>query len=50
MEGILDMAPGSVSVMCLMNDRDRRVRLRTSDVFGPFLEAVRHERTVVRQP
>lgn len=73
MEEFLDITPGSVSVMGLMNDRENRVRLlvdeevlkgeflgchpcvntsslrlRTKDVFGAFLEAVHHDRTVVR--
>ncbi len=69
----LDIMPGAVSVMGLMNDREKVVQLlvdedilkgeflgchpcvntsslkiRTSDVFGPFLEAVGHVfRTVV---
>jgi Ala-tRNA(Pro) deacylase len=72
MEELLDITPGSVSVMGLMNDPDNRVRLlvdedvlksdyfgchpcintsslrlRTADVFGPFLQAVRHTYTVV---
>lgn len=64
----LDIMPGSVSVMGLMNDKDKRVqllvdedvlhaeyvgchpcmntsslRMKTSDVFGKFLEAVGHD-------
>lgn len=72
MEEFLDITPGSLSVLGLMNDRENRVsllvdeeilegeyvgchpcvntsslRLRTEDVFGPFLEAVNHScRTV----
>ena len=67
MESFLDITPGSVSVLGLMNDHGHRVdllvdedvlkeeyfgchpcvntsslRLRTADVFGPFLEAVGH--------
>ena len=73
MEEFLDITPGSVSVMGLMNDKENRVRLlvdrdllesefvgchpcvntsslklRTKDVFGPFLKAVHHDMTVVR--
>ncbi|MBR2736583.1 MAG: prolyl-tRNA synthetase associated domain-containing protein, partial [Firmicutes bacterium] len=69
----LDIEPGAVSIMGLMNDHDHAVqllvdedvlkgewlgchpcvntsslKLRTKDVFGPFLEAVGHSfRTVV---
>jgi len=73
MEQFLDITPGSVSVLGLMNDRENNVtllvdedvlkaeyfgchpcintsslRLKTEDVFGPFLRAVKHEYTVVR--
>ena len=73
MEDFLDITPGSVSVLGLMNDKDNQVtllvdedilkeeyfgchpcintsslRLKTADVFGPFLQAVHHEYTVVR--
>ncbi len=73
MERYLDITPGSVSIMGLMNDRDNQVRLlvdedvlkgeffgchpcvntsslklKVADVFGPFLEAVHHEMTVVK--
>ena len=73
MEAFLDITPGSVSVMGLMNDSENRVRLlvdedllrsefvgchpcvntsslklRTQEVFGPFLEAVHHDMTTVR--
>ena len=73
MEEYLDITPGSVSVMGLMNDHDGKVRLLvdedvlageyvgchpcintssmrllTKDVFGPFLQAVDHDYTVVR--
>ena len=72
MEQFLDITPGSVSVMGLMNDKENNVtllvdedvlkaeyfgchpcintaslKLRVKDVFGPFLEAVSHEYTVV---
>lgn len=72
MEEFLDITPGSVSVMGLMNDTKNRVRLlvdedvpkgeylgchpcvntsslrlRTKDVFGVFLKAVRHDMTMV---
>lgn len=72
MEEFLDITPGSVSVMGLMNDTKNRVRLlvdedllqaeyvgchpcvntaslklRTEDVFGPFLKAVHHDMTSV---
>ena len=73
MEEYLDILPGAVSIMGLMNDREHKVqllvdedvlkgewlgchpcvntsslKLRTMDVFGPFLEAVGHSfRTVV---
>ena len=73
MEQFLDITPGSVSVLGLMNDTENNVtllvdedvlkaeyfgchpcintsslRLKTEDVFGKFLEAVRHEYMVVR--
>ena len=73
MEQYLDLTPGSVSVMGLMNDKDNQVqllvdedvlkreylgchpcintsslKLRTADVFGPVLAALRHDMTVVR--
>ena len=73
MEEFLDITPGSVSVLGLMNDKDNRVRLlvdedilkeeffgchpcintsslrlKVEDVFGPFLEAVHHDYTVVK--
>ncbi len=72
MEEFLDITPGSVSIMGLMNDKNNRVRLlvdkdvlegeylgchpcintsslklRTADVFGPLLKAMRHDMTVV---
>lgn len=72
MEEFLDITPGAVSVMGLMNDKDSRVqllvdedvlkgeflgchpcvntsslKLRTRDVFGPYLGAVRHDMKVV---
>lgn len=72
MREYLDITPGSVSVMGLMNDVDNHVqllvdrdvlkaeyfgchpcintsslRLKTSDVFGPFLRAVHHDYIVV---
>ena len=72
MEEFLDITPGSVSVLGLMNDKDNRVRLlvdedilkeeffgchpcintsslrlKVEDVFGPFLEEVHHDYTVV---
>lgn len=73
MEEFLDITPGSVSVLGLMNDKENNVtllvdedilkeeyfgchpcintsslRLRVADVFGPFLQAVHHNYTVVR--
>ena len=73
MEQYLDILPGAVSIMGLINDTENHVkllvdedilqgeylgchpcvstssmRLKTSDVFGPFLEAVHHEKTVVK--
>lgn len=73
MEKYLDITPGSVSVMGLINDKENAVRLlvdedvlkgeffgchpcvnttslklRVKDVFGPFLEAVNHDMTVVK--
>ena len=73
MEEFLDITPGSVSVLGLMNDKDNRVRLlvdedilkeeffgchpcintsslrlKVEDVFGPFLEEVHHDYTVVK--
>ncbi len=72
MTAFLDIHPGAVSVMGLMNDHDDRVQLlvdedvlkdefigchpcvntaslkiRTSDVFGKFLEAVHHNYKIV---
>lgn len=73
MEKYLDITPGSVSVLGLMNDKDKQVqllvdeeilgdewlgchpcintsslRIKTADVFGPVLKAMRHEmRTVI---
>ena len=72
---LLDLQPGAVSVMGLMNDKEQRVRLivdgdvlrqeyfgchpcvntsslklRTSDLTGVFLPAVRHEPTIVELP
>lgn len=72
MTEFLDIHPGAVSVMGLMNDRENHVRLlvdedilkgeflgchpcvntsslkiRTKDVFGPFLRAVHHDFTTV---
>lgn len=73
MEQFLDITPGSVSVLGLMNDKKNNVtllidedvlkaeyfgchpcintsslRLKIADVFGPFLQAVHHEYTVVK--
>lgn len=73
MEQFLDITPGSVSVLGLMNDKENNVtllvdedvlkaeyfgchpcintsslRLKTADIFGPFLEAVKHGYTVVK--
>ena len=73
MEKFLDITPGSVSVLGLMNDTENNVtllvdedvlkaeyfgchpcintsslRLKIADVFGPFLQAVHHEYTVVK--
>lgn len=72
MERYLDITPGSVSILGLMNDKDCEVRLavdqdllkeeylgchpcintsclrlRTEDVFGPVLNAMGHDMTVV---
>jgi len=72
MEEFLDITPGSVSVLGLMNDKENKVtllvdedilkeeyfgchpcintsslRLKVTDVFGPFLQAVHHNYTVV---
>lgn len=72
MEAYLDITPGSVSVMGLMNDLDGRVHLlvdrdlleqeymgchpcvntssikvRTTEIFGAFLQATKHEMRVV---
>ena len=72
MEAYMDITPGSVSVMGLMNDKENhvkllvdedvlnaeylgchpcintsRLRIKTADVFGTFLEAVNHDYTVV---
>lgn len=68
MERYLDIKPGAVSVMGLMNDKENKVqllvdadvlggeyigchpcvstsslKLRTADVFGPYLKAVHHD-------
>lgn len=73
MEKYLDIQPGAVSVMGLINDTENQVkllvdedilkgeylgchpcvstssmRLKTSDIFGPFLQAVHHDMTVVK--
>ena len=73
MEKYLDILPGSVSIMGLMNDKENMVkllvdedilkgeflgchpcvntsslRLKVTDVFGPFLNAIHHDMTVVR--
>lgn len=73
MEKYLDITPGSVSIMGLMNDTENKVRLlvdedvlkgeyigchpcvntsslrlRTPDVFGPILKALKHEMTIVK--
>ncbi len=72
MEEYLDITPGSVSVLGLMNDKDNQVtllvdedilkeeyvgchpcintsslRLKVTDIFGTFLQAVHHDYTVV---
>ena len=73
MEQFLNITPGSVSVLGLMNDKENNVtllvdedvlaaeyfgchpcintsslRLKIADIFGPFLQAVHHEYTVVK--
>lgn len=73
MERFLDITPGSVSIMGIMNDEDNDVqilvdkdvlegeyfgchpcintsslRLKTADVFGPFLKAVHHDHIPVK--
>ena len=73
MEQFLDITPGSVSVLGLMNDIENKVRLivdedvlkgefvgchpcintsslklYTKDVFGPLIEAMHHDMTVVK--
>ena len=73
MERLLNLTPGSVSIMGLLFDTEMQVRLlvdedvlageflgchpcvntsslklRTADVFGPVLAALRHDMTVVR--
>lgn len=73
MEKYLDLTPGSMSLMGLINDPEQQVRLlvdedvlkeewlgchpcintsslklKTADAFGPFLEAVGHDVTVVQ--
>lgn len=72
MEKYLDITPGAVSIMGLMNDKENAVRLlvdeevlvseligchpcvntsslrlRVADLFGPVLEAMHHDMTVV---
>ena len=45
----LDIKPGAVSVMGLMNDKDNRVRLLVDeDVLGKYLDAVHHTATTVK--
>lgn len=73
MEKYLDITPGSVSVLGLMNDKGNAVKLlvdedvlkgeyfgchpcvntsslklKLADVFGPFLNAIHHDMTVVK--
>lgn len=73
MEQYLDITPGSVSVLGLMNDYEGKVRLivdedvlkgeyvgahpcinttslklATKDIFGPLLEAMHHDMTIVK--
>lgn len=73
MERLLDITPGSVSILGLMNDHDKEVRLlvdedvlkdeyvgchpcintsslklKSKDLFGPILEALGHDMTVVK--
>ena len=75
MEQLLDVTPGSVSIMGLINDKENKVRLlvdadivekeyvgchpcinttslrlRSSDIFGKFLDAVHHDMTVLEIP
>lgn len=75
MQNFLDITPGSVSVLGLMNDKDRVVRLlvdkdilndeyigchpcvnttsmkiKTTDIFDKFINAVAHPKTVVELP
>ncbi len=55
MEELIDCAPGSASVLGLMNDRDNAhpcintssLKLRTKEIVEKFLPAVHHEMTVV---
>ena len=57
MEKYLDIEPGAVSVMGLMNDTEHHgchpcvntssLRMRTADVFGSYLDAVGHDMTKV---
>lgn len=72
MERLLDITPGSVSILGLMNDTENQVkllvdmdvlegeyvgchpcintsslRIKTSDMFGPLLDAMHHDMTVV---
>lgn len=73
MEKYLDITPGSVSILGLMNDKENAVkllvdedvlqgeyvgchpcvntsslRIRTKDMFGPVLQAMHHDMTVVK--
>lgn len=49
MEKYLDITPGSVSVMGLMNDKENDVKLLVDeDVFATFLEAVHHDYITVK--
>ncbi len=60
MEQYLDITPGSVSVLGLMNDREKKVRLlcintsslrfKTADLFEKILPALEHEPTFVELP
>lgn len=47
MQEFLDITPGSVSVMGLMNDRGKRVRLLIDKDGLAFLPYVEHDYTVV---
>ena len=47
MEQFLDITPGSLSVLGLMNDKDHRVQLRTKDLLDIIIPAMDHPPRIV---